>query len=112
MFKKLIYILALFSLVLLVESCKKTTEACIELSETSVAVGSEIKFTSCSKNALSYEWFIEGPETAPENEQGWSDPAFSNTFTVPGNYTITLNAYANFSFLGEKSVEEKTFTVN
>jgi len=101
-----------FALALFLVGCKKPTEACMELSTTSTSVGTPIEFTSCSENALSYEWFIEGPVDAPENEMGWSDPYFSNTFTVSGSYVITLHAYSNFSFLGERSTIEQSFSVN
>ena len=84
----------------------------MELSQTTVPSGTPLEFVSCSEHVLSYEWLIEGPDTAPENEMGWSDPAFSRAFTVPGSYTVTLNAFTEFSFLGEKVTTEQTFVVN
>lgn len=93
-------------------SCNKSPEACLELEDQSTFVGQVTTFTSCSKNALSYEWFIAGPENAPENKMGWSDPTFNHIFTVPGSYVITLNAYYKFSFLGEKSTASATLSVN
>jgi hypothetical protein len=93
-------------------ACEKPLTACIELEKTSATVGEEVPFQSCSENALSIEWFMEGPEEAPENSQGWSDIFFTHSFTVPGEYIITLNAYDNFSFLGEKKTVTKTLTIN
>ncbi len=92
--------------------CKKPPVACMELSESSVPVGTPIEFVSCSENTLSYEWFMEEPEGAPENQIGWSDPSFSRAFTIPGSYTVTLSAYSEFSFLGEKVITEQSFSVN
>jgi hypothetical protein len=55
---------------------------------------------------------MNGPEGAPENNMGWSDPSFSHSFSVPGSYTITLNAYYDFSFMGEMSTIQETISVN
>jgi hypothetical protein len=93
-------------------SCNKSPEACIELESASTSVGKSTTFVSCSENALSYEWFMQGPEGAPENTLGWSDEKFEHVFTVPGSYEITLNAYYKFSFLGEKSTTKATLSVN
>lgn len=84
----------------------------MEISSTSASVGQVVEFTSCSKKALSYEWFISGPAAAPENDLGWSDPYFTNTFSVSGTYTISLTAYENFSFLGRRTTIEKTLIIN
>lgn len=92
--------------------CDKATEACMEVSETSVSAGTPVNFKSCSENALSIEWFMSGPESAPENEMGWSDPEFTHTFSVPGTYTVTLNAYQDFSFKGDLSSVQETIIVN
>ncbi len=103
-----VFILSLFSL----SGCNKTPVSCISLSTESVSAGSPIEFSSCAEDALSLEWFIDGPTGAPENMQGWSDIVFSNTFTVPGTYIITQNAYADFSFQGDVSSSTATFVVN
>lgn len=84
----------------------------MELSTTSIAAGSPVEFNSCSKHALSYEWFMEGPEGAPENAQGWSDELFNHSFSVPGTYKVTLNAYSDFSFKGERSTTQETIIIN
>jgi hypothetical protein len=102
----------IFLFVLLFVGCGKPPEACMELSSNNVVAGAAIEFTSCSKRALSFEWFIAGPEGAPENEIGWSNPEFSHAFTVPGAYTVTLNAYHDFSFMGDVSTIQENFTVN
>ena len=99
-------------LVLVSLGCKKVPEACMELSANSVSTGTPLEFSSCSKKALSFEWFMSGPEGAPENNMGWSDPNFSHSFSVPGSYTITLNAYYDFSFMGEMSTVQETISVN
>ncbi|WP_066755932.1 PKD domain-containing protein [Crocinitomix algicola] len=110
MANKLYFLIPALSLLFL--SCDKTTEACMELSETTTSVDKDIEFTSCSENALSLEWYIEGPEEAVENELGWSDPKFTHAFSMPGSYTITLHAYSDFSFAGDKSTVTQSVTVN
>ncbi len=112
MTKKHTYLMALLGIVLTLTGCKKAPIACLELSQSQITVGETIEFSSCSENALSYEWFIVGPEGAPENDKGWSDPMFMNTFTVPGAYTVTLNAYSKFSFLGDVSTAKESFNVD
>lgn len=108
--KNIFLIFSLFTL--LFSSCKKEPEACIELSANSAGVGVPVEFMSCSKRALSYEWFISGPSIAPENNQGWSDEVFSHAFSVAGTYTITLNAYQDFSFTGNRSVTQTALVIN
>lgn len=98
--------------VILLASCNKSPEACIELDKTSAAIGETITFTSCSKHALSYIWRMEGPVGAPENEMGWSDEMIQVDFSVPGSYTVTLTAYSKFSFLGESTSTSKSFVIN
>ncbi len=108
--KKIIF----FSLlsVLSLGSCKKELTSCIEMDSSSISSGQTINFTSCSENELSYDWRISGPVGAPENDKGWSDRVFSNTFTVPGSYTVTLNTYSKFSLLGENKTSSANFSVN
>lgn len=108
--KKVFFLLTLFSTAFI--SCDKEVNACMELSETSVSVGTEIEFLSCSENALSLEWFIDGPEEAPENDLGWSDIKFYHAFEIPGEYVVTLHAYENFSFMGTVSTIQETITIN
>jgi hypothetical protein len=93
-------------------SCNKPPKPCIEVSDDVAAVGTPVTFTSCSKRALSYEWFITGPAGAPENTKGWSEIQFVNTFTVPGTYTIELTAYKKFSWLGESATATETLVIN
>lgn len=99
-------------LILSLSACKKEPVACIEVDNTSISVGTPVTFTSCSENALSFEWYMDGPTGAPENSQGWSDPQIIHSFTVPGTYTVTLNAYDDFSFLGEVSTAKITMNIN
>ncbi len=108
---KKIFLIAGFSSLLLF-SCKKPPTACMEMSATAVNNATPIEFTSCSENALSFEWDMRGPEGAPENFLGWSDEIFTHKFTVPGTYTVTLHAYENFSFTGEFSTAEATVVIN
>lgn len=100
------------SLLVVLSSCKKEPVPCIEIDTEAASVSSAVTFTSCSEKTLSQEWFMAGPENAPENSIGWSDIQFTHTFTIPGSYTITLNAYDNFSFLGEMKTTTKTIQVN
>ncbi len=76
----------------------------MEISETSVSVGTPITFTSCSKNTLSQAWFFSGPAGAPENSEASADLEFTQTFSVPGTYEVRLYAYREFSFTGELSI--------
>jgi len=109
--KKLFTIFLLVSISFLF-SCKKELTACIDLDGYTFKAGTPVTFTSCSKNELSYDWRMSGPVDAPENTKGWSDRVITNTFTVTGAYSITLNTYSKFSLLGEKSTVTLDFTVN
>jgi len=110
--KKTTLLLTLLTIIFLSFSCKKEVQSCIELSSNSILPGQSITFTSCSKNELSYDWRITGPEMAPENNLGWSDKEFTRTFTDKGNYTITLKAYSDFSLIGDVSTSTANFSVN
>lgn len=109
MAKKFYFIIVLSVFVL--NSCKKPPVACVELSSNHVSVGRTVEYTSCSKKALSHEWFITGP-VASENSKGWSEEYFTDTFTVSGNYTVTLTAYEDFSFLGRSTTIIGTISLN
>jgi hypothetical protein len=104
--------IALLMSALLFQSCNKPVEACIDIDTTSAPVGTAITFTSCSKKALSFEWFMTGPTGAPENTKGWSEEIFVHSFTVPGTYIIELTAYKRYSWIGEKSTTTATITIN
>ena len=94
-------------------SCKKEPSACFEIDNENPSVGSPVTFNnSCSQNAISQDWYMEGPYGAPENALGWSDIEFTHTFTVSGEYIITCAVYNDFSLLGDRSVGKKTITVN
>lgn len=103
-------ILIVFILVFV--GCNKPPEACIELESSTASVGVPFRISSCSKHALSFEWFMQGPVGAPENVKGWSDEIFDVTFSVPGTYTIDLTAYSKFSWTGQESEATTTLTVN
>ncbi len=100
------------SALLILFSCKKKVTACIDAPASSYSIGQESVFTSCAENALSYDWRVNGPDGAPENSMGWSDRIIKVNFSVPGSYTITLNAYSDFSLLGDKESITANFTVN
>jgi hypothetical protein len=85
----------------LLAGCNRPPKPCFEMDADVVSIGTPVTFTSCSKRTLSYEWFMDGPAGAPENAMGWSDPQIIHAFSVAGTYTITLNCYSKFSFLGE-----------
>ena len=105
MSKKILLFSSLFTLLLF--SCNKPPLACMELSTNNASVGSVVEFTSCSEHALSYEWFIESSDTL----FGRSDQFFTHAFTTAGTYTITLNAYSDFSFVGETSSTTETLVI-
>ena len=109
--KKSILSLSILS-ILSLSSCKKDVTSCIEMDSSSISNGQTITFTSCSENELSYDWRINGPDAAPENNKGWSDKIISVKFTVPGNYEITLKSYPKFSKLGNEATSTTKFTVN
>jgi plastocyanin len=110
MHKKFLLLLSLISIFAV--SCKKRPNACMEISETSVAVGAPVTFTSCSSNALSLAWYTTGPAGAPENYESSSDMVFTQTFSVPGTYEVRLYAYREFSFEGELSISIQEIVVN
>ncbi|MBK7128738.1 MAG: PKD domain-containing protein [Crocinitomicaceae bacterium] len=96
---------------LIFTACSKPPEACIDNGQTSVSTGQEVVFTSCSKRALSYLWTMVGPTGAPENTQAWSDQQIKVIFTIPGTYTVTLEAYSKFSWMGDVGTASQTVTV-
>lgn len=78
---------------------------------TTASVGQTITFTSCSKRSLSWVWSFSGPVGAPENTTGSSDEMYQHAFSVPGTYTVQLDAYEKFSFLGEMNSTTATFVI-
>lgn len=93
-------------------SCKKDPKACIDMSAENVNVGQEVTFKSCSENALSYDWYFITPVGAPEDSLGNSELQFTNSFSVPGQYTVVHVAFEKFSFLGASDTTTKTLIVN
>jgi PKD repeat protein len=93
-------------------ACNKAPEACIEVDKSSASTGSPIQFTSCSKHALSYIWSFDGPEGAIENDTMRSEETFSMSFSTAGTYTVHLDAYKRYSWLGESSSATTTVTIN
>lgn len=109
MHKKIILLFSLISI--LAFSCEKPLVACIELSGTTIGVGDEIDFKSCSQNALSLAWSFEGPEGSPENNAASSDIEFSQSFSLAGTYKVRLHAYRKFSFAGEVAITETEIVI-
>lgn len=93
-------------------SCKKEPVACIETSSETGSVGQAITFTTCSENALSYDWYFVGPTGATENDIGYSEITFDHAFSMPGTYTVFHVAFERFSFLGESDTTSTVITIN
>ncbi|MCB9223520.1 MAG: PKD domain-containing protein [Crocinitomicaceae bacterium] len=104
------------SLVLLIAfiaaSCSKDPEACIEVDKNSVTVGESIQLTSCSKRALSFIWSFSGPEGATANSIQRSEESFSFSFDTAGSYTVKLQAFYRYSWLGAWDTTNTVITVN
>lgn len=85
----------------------------MEIDNENPTVGTPVTINmNCSKKTISHEFFMEGPVGAPENAMGWSDNQFTHTFTIPGTYTVILNAYNDFSLLGDVQTTTRTIQVN
>ncbi|MEZ4936870.1 MAG: hypothetical protein R2799_04685 [Crocinitomicaceae bacterium] len=93
-------------------SCKKQPVACMELSTETASVGQAVTFTTCSENALSYDWYFVGPVGAPENDLGYSEITFDHAFSTAGTYTVVHVAFQKFSFLGESDTTTQVITIN
>lgn len=98
-------------LALILFSCNKPPEACIQVDQDVVAVGTPVTLTSCSERALSYIWSMQGPVGAPENNIQWSEEVVTRSFSVPGTYTVTLEAYKKYSWIGDMASATTTITV-
>ena len=107
--KKLILAFAIVAL--MVCSCNKAPEACVEIDKTTASAGEPISFSSCSKRSLSFIWSFEGPISAPENSIGSSDEVVNIAFSVPGTYTVTLEVFKKYSFQGESATASTNFTI-
>jgi len=107
---RFLFVVGLMSILGLV-GCNKPPKPCIEMDQTTVSIGTPVTFTSCSKRALSFEWFMDGPTAAPENLMGWSDEIITHTFSVSGTYTITLNVYSKFGYIGDMESTTATLVV-
>lgn len=55
---------------------------------------------------------MQGPGGAPENNLMWSEEVIEITFSVAGTYTVNLEAYEKFSWLGQMGSTSTTITVN
>lgn len=97
-----LYASALFFSFMSISSCKKDDDtdnnnnngnntppvACMQVSNSNIANGETVNFTSCSTNATSYLWdFGDGNTAAVQNP--------SHTFTAGGPYVVTLTASNN-----------------
>jgi hypothetical protein len=99
-------------LALLISSCNKEPEACIEVNQSSVAVGGDIEFRSCSKRALSFIWTFNGPDGASANDIQRSEEWFTFQFDTVGTYQVSLQAFYRYSWLGAWDSASTTVTVN
>lgn len=94
-------------------SCSKPPEACIISDNSSTTVGTAVTLSaSCSKRALSYIWSFEGPVDSNLNNVERSEEEITVAFDVAGSYTITLEAYEKFSWLGQMGSTTTSVSVN
>ena len=105
-------ILGLVFLLLTIASCSNPPKACITLDQESIAVGTQVTFSSCSEKALSYVWTISGPVGATENNIQWAEESFTRAFAIPGDYVAELTVYKKYSWGGQSDVTTSYFTVN
>ncbi|MDQ3190083.1 MAG: hypothetical protein M3Q58_00660 [Bacteroidota bacterium] len=90
-------ILHLIVFILLV-SCKKNPEACINVSEKEVEIGQTITFGDCSKNGFSREWFIQGNKYVEE--------IVTLKMDKPGNYTANLLVHSKNELVSDTATIE------
>lgn len=101
----------LLGLVLL--SCNKPPEACITASSESPSVGETVELSAaCTKKAKSYIWSFEGPSSSVLNNIQRSEQVIMIAFDTAGTYTVTLDAYSDFSWLGSTGSTQTTINVN
>ena len=94
-------------------SCNKPPEACITTSNESPAVGTEVELSAtCSEKAKSYIWSFEGPSSSIYNNIQRSEQVIMIAFDTAGTYTVTLDVFKEFSWLGESASTQTTLTVN
>ena len=94
-------------------SCNKPPEACISVDNNSPGVGTDIQLSAdCSKHALSYIWKFEGPASSSLNSVERSEEIITVAFDTVGSYTITLEAYQKYSWVGQMSSTTTTVSVN
>ena len=84
----------------------------MEVSTETASVGQDVTFTTCSTNALSYDWYFIGPTGVPENDLGYSEITFNHAFSTAGTYTVVHVAFNKFSFLGDSDTTTKVITIN
>jgi len=90
--KTLKVILFSSALFIVFNSCQKI-EACLEVNKTSVKVGEEITFTSCSENADAFSWFgVSGPSLTTVAGGTSCDDFWTVTFETTGTAIISIKA--------------------
>ena len=108
---RIAYGITLFTIFLMF-SCSKNPEACIAVNKSSVAVGENIQFTSCSKRALSFIWSFSGPTGSSANNIERSEETFAYAFDTAGTYTVKLQAFYKYSWLGAWDTTSTVVTIN
>lgn len=106
------FILGLAFLLFMIASCSNPPKACIAMDQESIAVGTQVTFSSCSEKALSYVWTITGPVGATENSIQWAEESFTRAFALQGDYVVELTVYKKYSWGGQSDVTTGYFTVN
>ncbi len=76
----------LFVGLLLLSSCVPEPQACFEITTVNTVAFEPVKFTSCSEDAHSYKWDIEGYDKTLRSTE--ENPSF--TWDYPGDYEVTL----------------------
>ena len=96
-----------------ITSCEKAVVACLETSSQSAAVGEEITLSSqCSEHALSFLWSFQGPAGASANTIQRSEDLFQFSFDTAGSYTVRLEAFRNYSWVGDTDSTFTTIVIN
>jgi hypothetical protein len=81
---------------MILSSCSKKPQACIEVNKTVIRAGESISFLSCNEEADSYEWNFGDGKTATGN-------LASHTYEKEGTYLVQLIAYSKREKRWDKS---------
>ena len=72
---------------LFLTSCRKQPTACIDVSATASYTGDVVSFTSCSVDAVYYEWTFPDGDIITSKDVNY-------TFNIPGAKTVQLKAFS------------------